>query len=77
MRMLEILERLTAGVGREQDLESLERLGNLLRKASLCGLGRTAANPVLSTVRHFRFEYEAHQAGTCPAGACTLIGERP
>ena len=69
-RMLDILERLCTGQGREGDLERLEELGEQVRSASLCGLGRTAPNPVLSTLRHFREEYEAHLAGRCPAGKC-------
>ncbi len=70
-RMLEILDRITAGQGVEDDLVNLERLGKLLRKASLCGLGRAAPNPVLSTLRHFRDEYEAHvREKRCPAGKC-------
>jgi NADH:ubiquinone oxidoreductase subunit F (NADH-binding) len=70
-RMLEILDRIIAGQGVEEDLTNLERLGKLLRKASLCGLGRAAPNPVLSTLRHFRAEYEAHvREKRCPAGKC-------
>jgi NADH-quinone oxidoreductase subunit F len=69
-RMLEILERLCAGQGKAEDLPALERLAQRVRGASLCGLGRTAPNPVLSTLRHFRPEYEAHVAGRCPAGRC-------
>jgi len=70
-RMLEILDRITAGQGVEDDLVNLERLGKLLRKASLCGLGRAAPNPVLSTLKHFRDEYEAHiREKRCPAGKC-------
>ena len=68
--MLEILERLCAGQGKAEDLPALERLAQRVRGASLCGLGRTAPNPVLSTLRHFRPEYEAHVAGRCPAGRC-------
>ncbi|HUU59933.1 MAG TPA: NADH-ubiquinone oxidoreductase-F iron-sulfur binding region domain-containing protein, partial [Phycisphaerae bacterium] len=69
-RMLEILQRLCGGQGRKGDLESLEQLGHMVKKASLCGLGKTAPNPVLSTLAHFRDEYEAHLAGRCPAGKC-------
>jgi NADH:ubiquinone oxidoreductase subunit F (NADH-binding) len=69
-RMLEILERLCAGGGRKGDVEELERLGRLVRSGSLCGLGRTAPNPVLSTLAHFRDEYDAHVDGRCPARKC-------
>ncbi len=73
-RMLEILERLCTGHGRKGDLEELERIGRLTQSGSLCGLGKTAPNPVLSTLKHFRDEYEAHVAGRCPAHKCkTLI----
>jgi len=74
LRMLEILERITAGHGTPADLEKLERLGALTRKASLCGLGRVAANPVLSTMRHFADEYRAHVIEKrCPAKRCTAL----
>lgn len=59
-QMLEILERITSGRGREGDIEELQRLGESISKLSLCGLGQTAPNPVLSTIRYFREEYEAH-----------------
>ncbi len=73
-RMLEILERITAGKGGEQDLIRLERLGLLMKRASLCGLGRAAANPVLSTLRHYRAEYEAHvHQRRCPARKCSAL----
>jgi NADP-reducing hydrogenase subunit HndC len=77
-RMLEILTRITHGEGRPEDIEELERLGNMIKKTSLCGLGQTAPNPVLSTIRHFREEYEQHihenycAAGVCP-GLCTFV----
>jgi NADH:ubiquinone oxidoreductase subunit F (NADH-binding)/(2Fe-2S) ferredoxin len=66
-RLLEVLERITTGEGRENDIELLERLGNDVMAASLCGLGQTAPNPVLSTIKYFRDEYEAHLKGKCPA----------
>ena len=67
-RMLEILERITAGKGTLEDLDKLERLARLMKKASLCGLGRAAPNPVLSTLEHFRDEYLAHVTEQrCPA----------
>jgi NADH:ubiquinone oxidoreductase subunit F (NADH-binding)/Pyruvate/2-oxoacid:ferredoxin oxidoreductase delta subunit len=69
-RMLEILERLTNGKAAENDLEELEKLAGWIKKGSLCGLGRTAPNPVLSTLKYFRDEYEAHLKGTCPTGRC-------
>jgi NADP-reducing hydrogenase subunit HndC len=70
-RMLEILERITAGEGKEGDIELLERLARDIKATALCGLGQTAPNPVLSTLRFFRDEYEAHiYKKTCPAGVC-------
>jgi NADH:ubiquinone oxidoreductase subunit F (NADH-binding)/Pyruvate/2-oxoacid:ferredoxin oxidoreductase delta subunit len=73
-RMLEILERITSGKGVPEDLNKLERLGNLMRRTALCGLGRAAPNPVLSTLRHFRAEYEAHVfEKRCPARKCTAL----
>jgi len=70
-RMLEILEKITDGKGTEQDLDNLESLGDWTRKGSLCALCGTAPNPVLSTLKYFREEYEAHIQGKCPAGKCT------
>jgi NADH-quinone oxidoreductase subunit F len=72
-RMLEILERLCAGKGRRDDLEKLATLADTVSRASLCGLGQTAPNPVLTTLRYFREEYEAHLAGRCPAGRCPAL----
>ncbi|HOF18523.1 MAG TPA: NADH-ubiquinone oxidoreductase-F iron-sulfur binding region domain-containing protein [Phycisphaerae bacterium] len=72
-RMLEILSRLCEGRARPGDLERLEALARQVKAGSLCGLGRTAPNPVLSTLRHFRDEYEAHLAGRCPAGRCKAL----
>lgn len=69
-RMLEILQKITAGKAEMKDLEELEKLADWTKKGSLCGLGKTAPNPVLSTLRFFREEYEAHIHGTCPAGKC-------
>lgn len=74
-RMLEILDRICAGQGKAQDLESLETLARQIQAASICGLGRTAPNPVLSTLKYFREEYEAHLAGRCPAGRCAALIE--
>jgi len=73
-RMLEILDRITTGRGVPEDLEKLERLGNLARKTSLCGLGRAAPNPVLSTLQHYRDEYIAHiEEKRCPAHKCRAL----
>ncbi|MBS3786956.1 NADH-quinone oxidoreductase subunit NuoF [Candidatus Bipolaricaulota bacterium] len=69
-RMLEILERLTSGNSTEEDIKILEELSHYVKESSLCGLGQTAPNPVLSTLRYFRNEYEAHLEGNCPAGVC-------
>ncbi|MHC4515010.1 MAG: NAD(P)H-dependent oxidoreductase subunit E [Planctomycetota bacterium] len=69
-RMLEILDRIRAGKGRKGDLELLEDLANQVQVGSLCGLGKTAPNSVLSTFRYFRDEYTAHLDGRCPAGRC-------
>jgi NADH:ubiquinone oxidoreductase subunit F (NADH-binding) len=70
-RLLEILERITKGQGREGDIELLERLSKDIKSASLCGLGQTAPNPVLSTLNYFRDEYEAHiRDKKCPAKVC-------
>lgn len=69
-RMLEILNKITAGKGTAEDLENLEQLAGWTSKGSLCGLCSTAPNPILSTLRYFRDEYEAHLRGECPAGKC-------
>jgi NADH-quinone oxidoreductase subunit F len=68
--MLRILEDLCAGRGREEDLERLEEIAQKTKKGSLCGLGKTAPNPVLTTLAYFREEYEAHIEGKCPAKRC-------
>jgi NADH-quinone oxidoreductase subunit F len=72
-RMLDILDRLCAGKGSQADLVALDTLARQVGAGSLCGLGKTAPNPVLSTLRYFREEYEAHLAGRCPAGKCTAL----
>ena len=72
-RMLEILERLCAGQGRRDDLEKLATLADYVSRGSLCGLGQTAPNPVLTTLRYFREEYQAHLEGRCPAGRCPAL----
>ena len=69
-RMLEILQRLCSGQGLSGDVEKLQELGGLIQNTSICGLGKTAPNPVLSTMEHFRDEYDAHIQGQCPAGKC-------
>jgi NADH:ubiquinone oxidoreductase subunit F (NADH-binding)/(2Fe-2S) ferredoxin/NAD-dependent dihydropyrimidine dehydrogenase PreA subunit len=72
--MLAILERITRGEGRLEDLEQLRELGELVRATSLCGLGQTAPNPVLSTLRYFEEEYRAHiEQKRCPAGVCQAL----
>jgi len=76
MRLLEILDRITEGKGTEKDLDKLESLGNIIKDTSLCGLGNGSPQPVLSTLRFFRKEYEEHIYNKrCPAGTCKdLIG---
>ena len=70
-RMLEILKKITRGEGTLEDLDTLENLGNMIKDASLCGLGQSAPNPVLSTLANFRDEYVAHVVDKkCPAGVC-------
>ncbi|MFA6483835.1 MAG: NADH-ubiquinone oxidoreductase-F iron-sulfur binding region domain-containing protein [Bacteroidales bacterium] len=69
-RMLDILDRLCSGKGKPGDLPELETLAGWTQKGSLCGLGQTAPNPVLTTLRYFREEYEAHINGRCPTGKC-------
>ena len=73
-RSLEILDRICAGEGQPEDIALLGELGELLEGFSLCALGKTAANPVLSTIRYFRDEYEAHiHDHRCPAGVCKAL----
>ena len=69
-RMLEILDRLTTGQGTMEDIDRLEQLAKSIKVSALCGLGKTAPNPVLSTLRYFRKEYEEHVQGICRAGVC-------
>lgn len=77
-RMLEILERITEGKGKESDIDLLIELGEQIKETSLCGLGQTAPNPVLSTIRHFRHEYEAHIKNKhCEAGVCHGLVRAP
>ncbi len=77
-RLLEILERICDGKGEEGDIEKLITLGNQIKETALCGLGKTAANPVLSTIRHFREEYEEHiREKKCRAGVCAGLVRAP
>ena len=73
-RMLEILERITQGKGEEGDIEKLQELAESIKNSALCGLGQTAPNPVLSTIKYFRDEYEAHiKEKRCPAHHCQAL----
>jgi len=73
-RMAEIVTNITNGQGAEGDLELLEELAIVVKDTSMCGLGQTAANPVLSTLKYFRDEYEEHiKNGKCPAGVCSAL----
>jgi len=73
-RLLEILERITRGAGKEEDIDLLRRLSELEQKASLCGLGQAAPNPVVSTLDYFEEEYRRHiEEQECPAGACRYL----
>ena len=73
-RMLEILERIVAGEGRDGDIELLLELAETISATALCGLGKSAPNPVVSTIKNFREEYEAHiYEKRCPAGACQKL----
>ena len=75
-RMLEILERITEGQGKPNDIEKLESLSEYIKQGSLCGLGQTAPNPVLTTIQYFREEYEAHiNEKKCPAKSCRELIE--
>jgi len=72
-RMLDILEKICNGEGKKDDLVKLEELANQTKQGSLCGLGKTAPNPILSTLTYFREEYEAHLEGICPANRCKAL----
>jgi NADH:ubiquinone oxidoreductase subunit F (NADH-binding)/NAD-dependent dihydropyrimidine dehydrogenase PreA subunit len=72
-RMLELLDKIRNGQGVPTDLKHLEQLAHSIQAGSLCGLGRTAPNPVLTTMRYFREEYEAHINGICSAGKCPAL----
>ena len=74
LRLLEILERITQGEGRPEDLDKLSQLAAQVKDASLCGLGQTAPNPVLTTLKYYRHEYEAHiRDRKCPAAHCNAL----
>jgi len=72
-RMLDILNRITSGQGKKEDIAELEYLADWTKKGSLCNLGKSAPNPILTTLRYFREEYEAHISGKCPAGKCAAL----
>ena len=73
-RMLDILNKICAGKGTMEDLDTLESIGNMVKESSLCALGQSAPNPVLSTLKHFRDEYLAHVVDhVCPAGVCANL----
>ena len=77
-RMLEVLERICGGEGKHGDIELLEELAGIIKDSALCGLGQTAPNPVLSTIRYFRDEYEAHiYDKKCPAAVCSALFKSP
>ena len=77
-RMLEIVSRICEGLGEEGDVEKLIELGKTIKDTALCGLGQTAPNPVLSTIRYFRDEYDAHiREKRCPAGVCPSLVRAP
>ena len=69
-RMLDILEKITSGKAKPEDIDKLEQLALSIKKAALCGLGKNAPNPVLTTIKYFRKEYEEHINGVCPTGVC-------
>jgi NADP-reducing hydrogenase subunit HndC len=72
--MLDILERITRGEGHEGDIEELQDWAGMIKDTSLCGLGQTAPNPVLSTIRYFQDEYDAHiHKKICPSGVCSAL----
>jgi Na+-translocating ferredoxin:NAD+ oxidoreductase RNF subunit RnfB len=74
LRLMEMLEAITEGKGQEGDIEKLQELSEMIIDSSLCGLGGTAPNPVLTTIKYFREEYEAHiWAKRCPAKVCKAL----
>jgi NAD-dependent dihydropyrimidine dehydrogenase PreA subunit len=75
-RLLEILDKITIGKGDEKDLEDLDELGNIIKDCSLCGLGQSSPNPVISTLQYFKDEYLAHvNDKRCPSKSCTELLE--
>lgn len=72
-QMLELLDLICSGKGKEKHIDALEELAHSIKAGSLCGLGKTAPNPILSTIRYFRDEYLAHINGECPAGSCNEL----
>jgi NADH-quinone oxidoreductase subunit F len=72
-RMLDILDKITSGKAELADIDTLEQLALKIKKAALCGLGKTAPNPVLTTIKYFRKEYEDHINGICPTGVCKAL----
>jgi NADH-quinone oxidoreductase subunit F len=72
-KMLDILQKIRLGEGKEEDIERLEELAHVIKKTSLCGLGQTCPNPVLTTLRYFREEYEEHIKKRCPAKVCKAL----
>jgi NADH-quinone oxidoreductase subunit F len=74
LRMLEALERIVEGKGQESDIDMLQELGQQIKSTAQCGLGQTAPNPVLTTLKYFRNEYDAHiKNKKCPAHSCALL----
>ena len=74
--MLEILQKIVDGNGEEEDIDTIVQLGESIKTGALCGLGNSAPNPVLTTVKYFRDEYEAHiKKKACPAKKCTFLIE--
>jgi formate hydrogenlyase subunit 6/NADH:ubiquinone oxidoreductase subunit I len=72
--MLEMLERITQGEGKDGDIEALLALGKVVKDTAMCGLGQTAPNPIISTISNFKDEYEAHiKDHRCPAGICRAL----
>jgi len=72
-RMLDILDKITSGKAEIDDIDKLEQLALNIKKSALCGLGKTAPNPVLTTIKYFRKEYEEHINGVCPTGVCKAM----
>jgi NADH-quinone oxidoreductase subunit F len=77
-QMLDVLKRITRGQGREGDIELLQEMGEAIKQSALCGLGQSAPNPVLSTIKYFRDEYEAHiKDKKCPSSVCAALFNAP